>query len=368
MKLDEPISEQRLGLDITPLIDVVFLLVLFFAVTTSFITPEDLSALKTDLFVITEDNRLLTQEKERLSAEREAMDQQLRRQEEEIARLEQEYANASRDYEAKLAANQERIEALRAAVREAENERARTQWMVAALQEEQSTLTKRLSERDEEVKSIESQLQEAYQNYEALNVEIAAVRERNETLADTERALRGRIAELERDLDRYKSISELDPEQIERLLQAQEQLRAGLATSLRNRDIGLVQEKQRLVLQLSSQILFDSGSAVLRPPGIEVLKEVGGLLRDRIGELDVQIAGHTDNVPIVSDGEGSYPNNWALSAARAVNVVTFLEEEVGIAAGKLSAVAYGEHRPITLNDTPEGRARNRRIEVVLLPQ
>ncbi|MCH9673999.1 MAG: OmpA family protein, partial [Gammaproteobacteria bacterium] len=118
---------------------------------------------------------------------------------------------------------------------------------------------------------------------------------------------------------------------------------------------------------LSDRILFDSGSADIKPAGLNILRRVGEVLKSRIGDLEVQVGGHTDNVPI-RNRAGALGTNWGLSSARAVNVVRFFETELGINPLLLSAVGYSEHRPIADNATGAGRARNRRIEIVLLPR
>ncbi|HHW18203.1 MAG TPA: OmpA family protein, partial [Firmicutes bacterium] len=77
----------------------------------------------------------------------------------------------------------------------------------------------------------------------------------------------------------------------------------------------------------------------------------------------IRVEGHTDNWPISTD---KFPSNWELSTARATNVVRFLIEEAGIQPERLQAAGYGEYHPIDSNDTPEGRQRNRRVDVILM--
>ena len=120
MKLDESIAEQRLSLDITPLIDVVFLLVLFFAVTTSFISPEDLNALKSDVLGLTEEKVRLSADTVALRGEVEGYASRVAQQESAIAELEREYRSLTVDFEQTVATNEQRIAELQAAIREAE--------------------------------------------------------------------------------------------------------------------------------------------------------------------------------------------------------------------------------------------------------
>lgn len=116
-----------------------------------------------------------------------------------------------------------------------------------------------------------------------------------------------------------------------------------------------------IIIQLSSQILFDSGSTVIKPTSKPILDRVAKLITALPNQI--RIEGHTDNTPI----EGrEFPSNWELSVARAVNILHYLEEVHQIAPQRLSAVGYGSSRPISSNNTPEGRALNRRVDVVII--
>jgi chemotaxis protein MotB len=114
------------------------------------------------------------------------------------------------------------------------------------------------------------------------------------------------------------------------------------------------------------EILFDSGQATLKPAGVEVLHRVGAVLKKAENRLII-VQGHTDNVPIVGRLAERFPTNWELSAARAVNVVRFLQEEVGLDPTWLSASSFSEYQPRSDNSTEEGRQKNRRIEILLSP-
>lgn len=117
---------------------------------------------------------------------------------------------------------------------------------------------------------------------------------------------------------------------------------------------------KQITVNIAAPVLFASGKAELSRTSSEVL----GAVAKVIGRLpnDIIVEGHTDNVPIRS---GDYATNWELSAARANAVVDLLEKQCKLPPERLVAAAYGEHRPVTSNDTPGGRARNRRIEIVV---
>jgi chemotaxis protein MotB len=118
----------------------------------------------------------------------------------------------------------------------------------------------------------------------------------------------------------------------------------------------------RMVVELSENVLFDSGKADLKQEGQAALTEVAGVLGS-IANRDFQIAGHTDNIPIKSS---RFPSNWELSTTRAVTVARYLAAQ-GVPSNRISAAGYAETQPVSTNDTPEGRAQNRRIEIVLMP-
>ncbi|QXE89216.1 OmpA family protein [Geomonas subterranea] len=122
--------------------------------------------------------------------------------------------------------------------------------------------------------------------------------------------------------------------------------------------------KGKLTVNMVDSVLFDSGKAEVKPEGLVVLQKVVDILKN-VKDKAVRIEGHTDNVQIVGQLAKRYPTNWELSAARAINVTRYLQQQ-GLDPALLGAVAYGEFKPVAPNDTDEGRAKNRRIEIVLV--
>ncbi|MBL8614604.1 MAG: OmpA family protein [Deltaproteobacteria bacterium] len=118
----------------------------------------------------------------------------------------------------------------------------------------------------------------------------------------------------------------------------------------------------RLVVEMATDILFGSGKAALSPQGKQAVMEVGAILAT-LGDRRFQVEGHTDDVPIKS---ATFPSNWELSSARAITVLKALIEG-GMAPGNVSAAAFGDSRPTVPNTNVDARARNRRIEIVLVP-
>lgn len=118
--------------------------------------------------------------------------------------------------------------------------------------------------------------------------------------------------------------------------------------------------KKGLKMRFESEILFEAGETQLKGALLPILKEISALAKER--NLGIRIEGHTDNQPIKSK---KYPSNWELSAARAVYLLKHFLESGAFPAERISAAGFGEYRPIAENDTPEGRNKNRRVDIYL---
>ena len=121
------------------------------------------------------------------------------------------------------------------------------------------------------------------------------------------------------------------------------------------------QKKEGVYLTLADKLLYDVGRADLKPDALPILDRVAQVLTST--SFDLRVEGHTDNVPIHTL---QFPSNWELSTTRAVSVIRYLVEVKKIPPTRLSAVGYGEFKPIVSNKTPEGRQSNRRVEMVLI--
>ena len=156
-------------------------------------------------------------------------------------------------------------------------------------------------------------------------------------------------------------------EEIKRLTRTQEELSKSLQDEISKGNITIQQVRDRLTINMVDRVLFDSGQAQVKPAGVKVLKQVGDVL-NKITDKQIRIEGHTDNVPISSKLQGRFKTNWELSTARATTVVRYLIDQGGVDRQYLSAVGYADTHPLASNDSEEGRASNRRIEIVLYPK
>ena len=145
-----------------------------------------------------------------------------------------------------------------------------------------------------------------------------------------------------------------------------DQLKEKMKDEIAKGDIQLTESGGKLRVGLVDKILFDSGEASVSKRGEGVLARVGAVLAS-IEDRHIQVSGHTDNAPISDKLKHEFPTNWELSVARATNVVRFLQEKASVPADRLVASGYGEYQPIASNRTTAGRAKNRRIELLLTP-
>ena len=182
-------------------------------------------------------------------------------------------------------------------------------------------------------------------------VELAATT--NAALAAELEALRGRAVELERE--------------VQQAAKAQEGLEQQMRAALESRDVTISELQGKLTVDIVDRVLFDSGLAALKPEGQTVLRKVAGVLA-KFPKRTFQIVGHTDNVPIRARTADGFTDNWSLSAGRALAAVRFLVGECGVDPHRLTAAGGGEYQAIADNGSPEGRAKNRRIAVVVLPE
>ena len=164
-------------------------------------------------------------------------------------------------------------------------------------------------------------------------------------------------------LNQCEARAEQVTQRADSLLAARAELEKRLTDSIAQKDIEISLLNDQLSVRLLDRVLFDSGTAVIRRDGKQVLAQVAGVLVD--GNEYIRVEGHTDNVPISSALHARYPSNWELSAARAISVVRLFQDEFNISPKRLEAVGHAFYRPLGPNDTPEQRQKNRRVEVIL---
>jgi chemotaxis protein MotB len=203
----------------------------------------------------------------------------------------------------------------------------------------------------DELANVQTQLGDANSQLSALQVEKSALENK---LA----ALNQEISRLTGENSAYAKQAEQAKKRLETFRQMLERFKALMESG--KLKIKIVNNK--MIVEMASAILFDSGKAKLSEEGEIALTEVAQILAT-IGDRSFQVAGHTDNVPIKNK---RFKSNWELSAARAVAVVKHLIDN-GVPAKNISGAGYADTQPAASNDDEEGRAQNRRIEIVLQP-
>jgi chemotaxis protein MotB len=141
----------------------------------------------------------------------------------------------------------------------------------------------------------------------------------------------------------------------------QAELEKALAPEIKRHVIDVKPKKEGLVVSLREMGFYDSGSAAMRPSSLEAIDRLARVIVPR--EENLRIEGHTDNVPIHN---AHFASNWELSTARATELVRLFIVRYHVEPNRLSAAGFAEYHPVDLNDSPDGRARNRRVDIVIL--
>ncbi|WP_282168985.1 peptidoglycan -binding protein [Ruegeria atlantica] len=259
-----------------------------------------------------------------------------------------------------LAVAREAISAEKTISAKAQRETALLNQQMAALRQQLGGLQALLDDYEERNAASDIRIQTLGQDLNAALARVASEERRRRLLEEAERvrleaeaeALSGQNQELAaqaEDLQRYRSEF------------------FGRLRDVLGDEEGVRIEGDRFVF--SSEVLFDTGSAVLSPAGQQDIAKVANILRSVAAEIPeglnwvIRVDGHTDNVPLA--GSGRYRDNWELSQGRALSVVRYMVDALGIPPSRLAANGFGEFQPVNPADTPEARAQNRRIELKL---
>jgi flagellar motor protein MotB len=233
-----------------------------------------------------------------------------------------------------------------------------------------------LGESGSRISDLESQVAEAQQQVDSKAAELGEVQAKTTDLQEQIGALQERLSSAEQSASEQTAVAENLASRIALLQQGDEKDQAN-AADMRDRieasllQAGVVDTKVSLrddngiVVNLRSEALFNSGRARLSPAGRKLMGKVANALEN----LDnaVVVEGHTDSIPVTGSLLAIFPSNWELSVARAANTINYLQNKGGLDPDRLSALGYGQYRPIAPNNTRAGRAENRRVEIVVQP-
>ena len=234
-----------------------------------------------------------------------------------------------------------------------------------ALQQELTALQKKYNALDESYSALEQNSSKEIADNVQKNRELLAQLEAKELALAAEN---DRLLKLEADMqERSQRIAELEA-LIASKDQAMRDLKNAISSALtafEGKGLTVEQRNGKVYVSMENKLLFKSGSWAIGSKGRIAIEQLGSVLADN-PEIAVLIEGHTDNDPFSSGGQ--IANNWDLSTKRATSIVQILSENARINPESLTAAGRGEYAPIASNDTKEGKAKNRRIEVVLTPK
>ena len=186
--------------------------------------------------------------------------------------------------------------------------------------------------------------------------QLKQLRQENQQLNETISGLQQENAELASKTSRYE-------DELNRL----ENTRRDLEAKLQGTGATVRIKNGTVSVLLPGAVLFDSGQTTLRPQSKATLKKIAGILQSSSAGEIVRIEGHTDNDPVVKQKD-KYKSNWELSAARAAAVLHYMVEECGVSPTRVYIAGFGQYQPLADNKSKTGKAKNRRVEFVIVPR
>jgi chemotaxis protein MotB len=277
-----------------------------------------------------------------------------------IARLEANLAGVRKESESKLEASESKLKESESKLEASESKLKESE---SKLEASESKLKKSEADSARERKKAARLVAEMDQLRSALAGESSTAEANRNKLAKARALLNASEEGRRTALERARSTSQKARQEALRAKRLEDSLTA-LSKKYENQLITLSKKKGTLQLNIVGRLLFDAGSAQIKEGGLEAIDRIASAIKGQPGQA-VRVEGHTDNVPISGNLARYYSTNWELSSARAIAVVRRLEAQ-GVSPGRLSAAGYSFHRPAADNGTDEGRARNRRIEILMI--
>lgn len=256
-------------------------------------------------------------------------------------------------------------------LRESEKKVADLNRKNAELTEVHSQLQSQIQKCTESLKTLEEKkehiLRESEQKIPELNKKISLLTEERGKLQGQIQKCTENLREREKTLAALRDETVFTKSQIDQMKSTYEALAFDLKEQIQKQEVTIKEFQKELSVSFVDRILFDFGKATLTKEGEKILKKVGEVLK-KIKEKRIRIIGHTDNIPIRPDYQYKFPTNWELSAARAASVVRYFQEHISLDAKDMEAVGRSFYQPIASNATEEGRALNRRVEIIIAPR
>ena len=242
----------------------------------------------------------------------------------------------------------------------------RSQAETAALRVDSAQMASRNMTLEENIRRLQGNIDKSKADMAALNKQIAALNNQNgqlgEQTASQQTKLNQSEAELQKQQQRLQQLQNLLAQQREASMALKNKMTEALK-GFNSNDLTVVQKNGKVYVSLSENLLFPSGSAEVNPKGKDALSKLAAVLNVN-NDVAVNIEGHTDSIPI----KGRYKDNWDLSTARANSIVRILTDNYKVDPTRVEASGHSYFDPIDSNSTADGRARNRRTEIILSPK
>ena len=202
---------------------------------------------------------------------------------------------------------------------------------------------------------------------EELKVELEAANSQVVSLNEEMRTEKREIEMLQRSLSELQGKEAQLKIQIDQLKSTHDAILSQLKGQIQNKEVIIEELEEKLSVTFMDRVLFESGRATITPEGRKILRGVGEILKN-VSEKQIRVVGHTDNKAILPEYRNKFPSNWELSAARAAAVVRYFQKEIGLNAKNMEAVGRSFYEPVASNETEEGRAQNRRVNIIIAPK
>lgn len=229
---------------------------------------------------------------------------------------------------------------------------------VANLQSDSTRLQNKLYTLQNQISTMEA-------NIADLNKKITTLSSKNTELGQLSQEQRDMLTQKQQDLQQQQEKLQQLQDLLARQKEASNELKNKMTDALKgfsSNDLSVYQKEGKVYVSLSENLLFPSGSAVVNPKGVEALSKLAAVLNLNT-DVSVEIEGHTDSIPI----RGKFKDNWALSTARANSIVRILVNRYEVNPHTVIASGHSYYNPVATNSTPEGRAKNRRTDIILSP-
>lgn len=241
-----------------------------------------------------------------------------------------------------------------------------SQRETATLRDDSTELANNNSQMKSNISSLNDQIASLQKNIDELNGKISSLENQNSQLGQQTSEQQNKLTQSQLDIQKQQQRLEQLQNLLNQQKTASEELKNKMSEALKgfnSNELSVYQKDGKVYVSLSEQLLFPSGSAVVNPKGVDALSKLAAVLNLN-PDVSVNIEGHTDSIPI----RGRYQDNWDLSTARANSIVRILVNTYKVDPTRVISSGHSYYEPVASNSTPEGRAKNRRTDIILSPK